>query len=74
MLRAHIEDCRDKLPDRPRVALEARIGAQGGRADRELAQELGMKLNTFLKNFGRARKLLADCLDGKGVAWIGGGA
>jgi hypothetical protein len=26
-----------------------------------------MELNTFLQNFTRARKLLADCLRGRGI-------
>jgi RNA polymerase sigma-70 factor (ECF subfamily) len=32
---------------------------------------LGMKLNTFLQNFTRARKLLADCLRSRGVDLVG---
>ena len=34
----------------------------------EEAERLGMRLNTFLQNFTRARKLLADCLERQGVA------
>ena len=37
-------------------------------ADVELAELLGMTKNTFLKNFGRARALMAECLERVGVA------
>ncbi len=68
MLRDAIVDCRDKLPNKPRQALDARLASAGGRDDEELAAELHMKLNTFLQNFTRARQLLADCLKKRGVA------
>jgi RNA polymerase sigma factor (sigma-70 family) len=68
MLRDAIADCRDKLPNKPRQALDARLASAGGRDDTELAEELRMKLNTFLQNFTRARQLLADCLKQRGVA------
>ncbi|CAN5905040.1 hypothetical protein BH11MYX2_BH11MYX2_04180 [soil metagenome] len=32
-----------------------------------IAESLGMKLNTFLQNFTRARKFLADCLAKRGI-------
>jgi RNA polymerase sigma-70 factor (ECF subfamily) len=32
-----------------------------------LAERLGMRLNTFLQNFTRARKLLAECLEKRKV-------
>ena len=67
ILRRVIAECRDKLPPQPRRALEARFTSQGGRADDDLAAELGMRLNTFLQNFGRARQFLADCLEERGV-------
>lgn len=66
-LRAAIVDCRDKLPAKPRAALDARLADGGAAEDRELASRLGMQLNTFLQNFTRARKLLADCLGKRGV-------
>lgn len=66
-LREHVERCREKLPGQPRVALEQRLAAQGLRDDGELAQRLGMSLNTFLQNFTRARKFLKDCLEKAGV-------
>ncbi len=64
LLRAAIADCRDKLPPKPREALEARLT---GGADDELATALNMRLNTFLQNFTRARQLLADCLGKRGI-------
>jgi len=67
MLRDAIQTCRDKLPDRPRQALDARLASAGGRDDDELATSLGMRLNTFLQNFTRARQLLAECLQRRGV-------
>jgi RNA polymerase sigma-70 factor (ECF subfamily) len=67
LLRAAIFECRDRLPDRPRVALMARLESEGGQADATLAASLSMKTNTFLQNIGRARKLLAECLRGKGI-------
>lgn len=66
MLRAAIVECRDKLPAKPRQAFDARL--RGGDEDRTLAERLGMQLNTFLQNFARARKLLAECLSKRGIA------
>jgi DNA-directed RNA polymerase specialized sigma24 family protein len=68
MLRRAIGECRDKLPARPRQALDARLASAGGHADDELAAGVGMRLNTFLQNVTRARQLLADCLGRRGVA------
>jgi RNA polymerase sigma-70 factor (ECF subfamily) len=67
LLRRTIAECRDKLPDRPRDALDARLASSGGDEDLELATRLGMTLNTFLQNFGRARRFLAECLKKHGV-------
>jgi RNA polymerase sigma-70 factor (ECF subfamily) len=67
ILRKHIADCRDKLPQRPREAFDARLHGEGGHDDDELATKVGMRLNTFLQNFTRARKLIADCLKRAGV-------
>lgn len=67
MLRRHIADCREKLPQRPREALDARLANEGARDDDDLAAKIGMRLNTFLQNFTRARKLLVDCLKRAGV-------
>ena len=68
MLREAITDCRDKLPPKPRQAFDSRLASAGGQDDVELAEALGMKLNTFLQNFTRARQLLVDCLKRKGIA------
>jgi RNA polymerase sigma-70 factor (ECF subfamily) len=66
LLREVIAGCREKLPGKPAAALQARLDG-AWRPDVELAEELGMKLNTFLQNFTRARKLLADCLSKHGI-------
>jgi RNA polymerase sigma factor (sigma-70 family) len=68
MLRDAIGDCRDKLPPKPRQAFDARLASAGGHDDVELATSLGLKVNTFLQNFTRARQLLVDCLKKKGIA------
>ena len=68
MLRKAIADCRDKLPGKPRQALDARLASAGGQDDSDLATALHMTLNTFLQNFTRARQLIADCLGKRGVA------
>ena len=67
MLRRHIVDCRASLPSQPRLALDARLDCAGGDADATLAGRLGMKLNTFLQNVSRARKLLLACLNQRGI-------
>jgi RNA polymerase sigma-70 factor (ECF subfamily) len=67
LLRRVIDECRGALPAKPAQALAARIESAGGDADASLAERLGMKLNTFLQNFTRARKLLLDCLRAHGV-------
>jgi DNA-directed RNA polymerase specialized sigma24 family protein len=67
LLRKVIEDCRDKLPDKPASALAARLASAGQAPDEELARGLAMRLNTFLQNVTRARRLLADCLKLRGV-------
>lgn len=72
MLREALERCRERLPEKPRQALDARLAGEGVRGDEDLAVALGMRLNTFLQNFGRARKLLAECLRRAGVVVEGG--
>jgi len=67
MLRRAIVDCRDKLPPRPRQVFDARLADAGARDDVDLAASLGMRVNTFLQNFTRARQLLADCLRKRGI-------
>lgn len=68
MLRKAIAECRDKLPGKPREALEARLASAGGQDDGDLATALRMTLNTFLQNVTRARQLIAECLGKRGVA------
>jgi len=66
-LRAIIARCREKLPGKPAAALAQRLEDGGRSHDANLAARLGMSLNTFLQNFTRARKLLAECLKKSGV-------
>ena len=65
-LRQAIVECRDALPDKPRAALSARIESIGSEPDAALAARLGMRLNTFLQNVTRAKRLLSSCLEGRG--------
>ena len=65
LLRELIARCLAALPNKPGQALARRLA--GGRSDRDLAETLGMQLNTFLKNIGRAKALLAECLRRGGV-------
>ncbi len=67
LLRRLIALCRERLPQKPSLALTLRVEQGAGRPDRDLAALAGMTLNTFLQNFGRARRLLIDCLAGQGV-------
>lgn len=62
-LRRVIHECKDRLPDKPAEVLDARLSNGGADPDQALAERLGMRLNTFLQNFTRARKLLAECLE-----------
>jgi RNA polymerase sigma-70 factor (ECF subfamily) len=68
LLRSVIAGCRDALPAKPAQALAARLESAGAARDEALATRLGMRLNTFLQNVTRAKKLLLDCLRGKGIA------
>jgi RNA polymerase sigma-70 factor (ECF subfamily) len=68
MLRNVIAGCYEQLSGKPKEALRARLDAAASRSDdAALAAALGMRLNTFHQNFGRARKLLAECLKRHGV-------
>ena len=67
MMRERIRVCVEKLPKQPRLVLEARLSSGGGEDDSTLAERLQMRLNTFLQNFGRARKALEECLRRAGV-------
>ncbi|HEU4405073.1 MAG TPA: sigma-70 family RNA polymerase sigma factor [Polyangiaceae bacterium] len=66
-LRRAIELCRQGLPEKPALALAERLSNAGADPDERLAERLNMRLNTFLQNFTRARKLLAECLRKQGV-------
>ena len=67
LLRRAIAECREQLPSKPAAVLAQRLSDGGQRPDAVLARLLGMTLNTFLQNFTRARKLLAECLGKKRV-------
>lgn len=67
LLRKIIAACKERLPKKPLAALEARLQCRGAERDDALAARLGMKKNTFLQNFGRARKFLAECLRKNGI-------
>jgi RNA polymerase sigma factor (sigma-70 family) len=66
LLRRVLARCYELLPDQPRRVLGLRVESAGG-SDLALAETLGMRLNTFLQNFGRARRLLGECLRKNGV-------
>jgi DNA-directed RNA polymerase specialized sigma24 family protein len=68
LLRNAIRECYGLLPEAPRSALQARLNSGGEDSDETLAARLSMKVNTFLQNFTRARKQLAECLGKKGIA------
>ena len=66
-LRTALAECHERLPAQPKKALGARLGASGAQNDTSLAETVGMRLNTFLQNFTRARKLLLRCLEKRGI-------
>ncbi len=68
MLRELIVGCFDKLPPQPGAALGARLRSAAAEPDKELAEQCHMRLNTFLQNVTRARKLLIACLEQAGVS------
>jgi RNA polymerase sigma-70 factor (ECF subfamily) len=68
LLQRVLRECVERLPKQPAAALRSRVDNQGVDADETLAARIGMQLNTFLKNFGRARKLVLECLEGRGVS------
>ncbi|WP_394841288.1 sigma-70 family RNA polymerase sigma factor [Pendulispora brunnea] len=67
LLRRLIEDCHRTLPEKPALALRARLETGGKEPDHALAVHLSMQKNTFLQNVSRARKLLGECLERRGV-------
>lgn len=66
-LRRVITECAAALPAQPARALHARLESAGGQDDDALAEQFGMRKNTFLQNFTRARKLVAECLKRHGI-------
>lgn len=66
-LRRALIECRDQLRGKPAEAFAVRLAAGGCEPDELLAERLGMRLNTFLQNFTRARKMLAECLERRHV-------
>lgn len=67
LLRKAVEECRQQLPANPARALLARFEAHGMESDAQIAERIGMKLNTLLQNFGRARRFLLECLERRGI-------
>jgi DNA-directed RNA polymerase specialized sigma24 family protein len=67
-----IRQCHAALPEKPREAIAARLEAGGGEADATLAARLGMRLNTFLQNVTRAKRLLLECLERRGLGELVG--
>jgi DNA-directed RNA polymerase specialized sigma24 family protein len=67
LLRRAIEDCSRRLPARPAAALNARLSSAGAEPDTRVAEQIGMRVNTFLQNVIRARRFLADCLRKRGI-------
>jgi RNA polymerase sigma factor (sigma-70 family) len=67
LLREVLAKCHERLPDKPRQVIGVRLSSEGGRSDDELAALVGMRVNTFLQNFTRARRMLAECLKKHGV-------
>ncbi|MDB4939467.1 MAG: hypothetical protein JWP87_6439 [Labilithrix sp.] len=72
MLREVLAKCHEQLPEKPRQVVSIRLAAEGGRSDDELASLVGMRVNTFLQNFTRARRMLAECLKKHGIVIDGG--
>lgn len=66
LLRRLIARCRALLPPQPRQALDARLAAGGRETDQTIAARLGLRVNTLLQNFTRARRALAECLERQG--------
>lgn len=62
-----IRDCIDRLSGSPKRALLLRLHGGHRHSDRFLASRVGMQLNTFLQNVVRARRSVAECLQGKGL-------
>jgi DNA-directed RNA polymerase specialized sigma24 family protein len=65
-VRRAIRECRDKLPRKLHIAIGVQV-SDGYRGSREAAAIARMKVNTFLQNLVRARRLLRTCLEHRGV-------
>jgi RNA polymerase sigma-70 factor (ECF subfamily) len=72
LMRRLVKGCLELLPPKAQAVVRARWESSGLASDSELAAQLNMKLNTFLQNVTRARKLLADCLRSQGADVPGG--
>ena len=66
-LRQAIRNCLARVPRKPLEALQARLRSRGLVPDRDLAAQIGMRLNTFLQNVTRARSALRSCLESRGI-------
>lgn len=66
-LRRALAECHAQLTGRPAEAFTMRFESAGAEPDATLAERLGMRLNTFLQNVTRARKLLTECLERRHV-------
>lgn len=62
-----IRECIEKLSKKPLAAMRARLKLGVMFLDREIADQVGMTLNTFLQNITRARKLVMSCLERRGI-------
>lgn len=69
LLRDATRDCVEKLPQKPREVIVARLEGSGCVADEVLAERLSMRKNTFLQNVTRAKRALLDCLREKGIVF-----
>jgi len=67
LLRKLVQECREKLPGKPSQALAQRLVSGGAEPDAASAERVHMRLNTFLQNVTRARRLMAECLKKRGV-------
>jgi DNA-directed RNA polymerase specialized sigma24 family protein len=65
-LRSAIRECVEALTGKLSQVMSLRLGNDGSLSDRELAEQIPMKVNTFVQNVVRARKQIDTCLDGKG--------
>lgn len=63
-----IAECLERVAKRPLAALRARLQMQSFLPDHAIAATLRMTVNTFHQNLVRARRQLAECIEGRGVA------